>query len=122
VPAHDERWSALAERMRETLGDVAYQAATEEGRALSLKDTVAWVRPARGSRRRPARGWESLTPAERQVVGLAAQGLTNRQIGDRLFISSGTAKVHLAHAYAKLDVHNRAELATLASARLEPPA
>jgi predicted ATPase/class 3 adenylate cyclase/DNA-binding CsgD family transcriptional regulator len=122
VPADDERWSALAQRLRETLGDAAYEAASDEGRALSLEDAVAWVRRARGSRRRPAHGWESLTPAEREVVELAAEGLTNRQIGDRLFISGGTAKVHLAHAYAKLDVHNRAELATLAAARLQRPA
>jgi ATP/maltotriose-dependent transcriptional regulator MalT len=119
VPADEERWDALEQRLRDALGHEAYEAAVAEGRALRLEEAVAWVRRARGTRRRPDRGWESLTPVERQVVDLAAEGLTNPQIGERLFIARGTVKVHLSHVYAKLAVRNRAELASLASRRAD---
>jgi DNA-binding CsgD family transcriptional regulator len=46
-----------------------------------------------------------------------AQGLTNPEIGKRMFITRGTAKIHLSHIYAKLDVRNRSELAALVARR-----
>jgi DNA-binding CsgD family transcriptional regulator len=88
-----------------------------EGRELSLENAVGWARRARGQRKRPSGGWESLTPTELHVVELACEGLTNAAIGERMFISGATVKVHLAHVYAKLDVPNRAALATLAARR-----
>jgi DNA-binding CsgD family transcriptional regulator len=66
---------------------------------------------ARGARQRPANGWDSLTPTERQVAALAAQGLTSRQIGDRLYISTFTVGSHLRHIYQKLGVNSRLQLA-----------
>ena len=83
----------------------------------STDDAVAWVRRARGTRKRPAGGWESLTPTERQVVALAAEGLTNPEIGERMFIARGTVKIHLSHIYAKLGARNRSELVGLAARR-----
>jgi DNA-binding NarL/FixJ family response regulator len=50
-------------------------------------------------------------------VALAVEGLSNPEIGRRLFISDGTAKVHLSHIYAKLGINNRAELAAEATRR-----
>ena len=52
-----------------------------------------------------------LTAAEQRVVELAASGLSNKQIARRLFVAVHTVEVHLAHAYAKLGVHSRAQLA-----------
>ena len=52
-----------------------------EGAALSLDEAAAYARRARGSRRRPDSGWESLTTAEREVVRLAVDGLSNPEIG-----------------------------------------
>jgi DNA-binding CsgD family transcriptional regulator len=49
-----------------------------------------------------------LTAREAEVLTLIAQGLTNRQIANSLFISEKTAGVHVSHIFAKLDVHNRA--------------
>jgi DNA-binding CsgD family transcriptional regulator len=66
---------------------------------------------------RAASGWASLTPAEREVVTLVVAGLTNPEIGARLFMSRATVKTHLAHVFAKLGVANRTELATLAAGR-----
>ena len=50
----------------------------------------------------------SLTERELDVLALVAQGLTNRQIGRRLFISPGTVRTHLEHIYDKLGVRSRA--------------
>ncbi|WP_432888588.1 helix-turn-helix transcriptional regulator [Kribbella sp. CA-245084] len=80
---------------------------------LSLDEAVAYVRRTRGARGRPSSGWASLTPTEQQVVDLAVEGLSNPEIGERLFMSRGTVKTHLAHVYAKLGVSNRTELASL---------
>ena len=87
------------------------------GAALSLDEAAAYARRARGSRRRPEHGWESLTTAEREVVQLAVEGLTNPEIGARLFMSRSTVKTHLSHVYGKLGVANRTELAALAGAQ-----
>jgi len=82
-----------------------------EGAALSFDAAVAYASRARGKRRRPSFGWDSLTPTELSVAELVAEGCTNQQIGKRLFVSPGTAKTHLAHILAKLGLTNRAEIA-----------
>jgi predicted ATPase/DNA-binding CsgD family transcriptional regulator len=105
-------------RLRKALGEEAYETAWREGRALSLPEAVEYARRARGSRRRPSSGWASLTPTERNVVRLAAGGLSNPDIGTRLFMSRSTVKTHLSHVYAKLGVTNRTELATMAGPHL----
>ena len=103
-----DRARAMAE-----LGD-NFPRITTEGQGLDAPAAVAYARRARGERRRPSFGWDSLTPTEREVVRLAAAGLTNPAIGERLFISRGTVKTHLLHVFAKLGVHTRAELAAAA--------
>ena len=55
-------------------------------------------------------GVPSLTPSERRVAELAAQGNTNRQIAQALFVSEKTVETHLSHSYAKLDVRSRHKL------------
>jgi DNA-binding CsgD family transcriptional regulator len=55
-----------------------------------------------------------LTPRERQVLGLLAQGATNRQIGNTLFMAEKTASVHVSRILAKLDVQGRTEAAAVA--------
>jgi ATP/maltotriose-dependent transcriptional regulator MalT len=60
----------------------------------------------------------ALTPREKEVLSLLAQGLSNRQIGEALFISPATAKVHARHIYKKLGVSSRAA-AALRAAQLD---
>ena len=116
-PPDGPRLAELERTLRSALGDQAFEDARDEGASLTLEDAVAWIRRARGERKRPARGWESLTPTELKVIGLVAEGLTNPQIGARMFISRGTVKVHLSHIFAKLGVSTRAELAAEATRR-----
>jgi ATP/maltotriose-dependent transcriptional regulator MalT len=80
------------------------------GEALGIDELLAYIGGSRGQRKRPSTGWDSLTPTELAVVSRAAQGLSNRQIGEQMFIGAGTVKSHLAHVYAKLHVTNRTEL------------
>ena len=64
----------------------------------------------RGERKRPATGWASLTPAETDVVRLACDGLGNKDIATRLFVSPRTVQAHLSHVYAKLGITSRVQL------------
>jgi DNA-binding CsgD family transcriptional regulator len=89
----------------------------DAGLALSIEDAVAYAQRGRGARKRPASGWASLTPTEIQVVELVAEGLTNAQIAERMFIAVGTTKTHIAHVFTKLGVTTRAELAVMATKR-----
>jgi DNA-binding CsgD family transcriptional regulator len=73
------------------------------------------ARRGRGPRRRPAFGWPSLTPAERDVASLVARGLTNPEIAARLGVTAGTVKDHVSSALRKLGVRTRAELAATIS-------
>lgn len=59
----------------------------------------------------------TLTEREEEVLGLVAQGLSNRQIGERLFISTKTVSVHVSNLLAKLGASGRAEAVSLAHQR-----
>ena len=70
------------------------------------------IRRSRHVKHRSAQsGWESLTPSERAVVNLVAEGLSNPQIGQRLYVSRRTVQTHLAHVFAKLHLTSRTQLA-----------
>jgi DNA-binding CsgD family transcriptional regulator len=66
---------------------------------------------------RPATGWAALTDSELAVTKLVVQGLTNREVAERLFVSQHTVSGHLQHVFMKLDVNSRVELTRLASLR-----
>ena len=113
-PEHDH-WATLEASLRERMGEKAFEAAWAQGTELSTDEAIAWIRRARGSRKRPSGGWESITPTELEVVRHVAAGLTNPQIGERMFISPATVKVHIRHVFNKLDTSSRAELAAAAA-------
>jgi DNA-binding NarL/FixJ family response regulator len=97
--------------LREKLRTADFDAAYAEGSAMSASEATAYARRGRGERKRPSLGWNSLTPMESQVSELAAQGLRNAEIAERLFVSVTTVKTHLGHVYAKLGLRSRSELA-----------
>ena len=72
----------------------------------------------RGPRNRPQTGWSSLTPTERTIAHLVAEGLSNPQIGERLYVSRRTVQTHIAHVFAKLHFTSRAQLASEVTRRL----
>jgi DNA-binding CsgD family transcriptional regulator len=119
APEQAPRLIAAAAAARRELGlapgEEAEQAREEV--VMSLEEAAAYASRARGSRRRPDDGWESLTPTEADVVRLAVDGLSNPEIGARLYMSRSTVKTHLSHVYAKLGVANRTELAARAGSR-----
>jgi DNA-binding CsgD family transcriptional regulator len=101
--------------LREALGEADFDAACAEGAALSADEAIAYVQRGRGERKRPASGWASLTPAERDVVRLVSEGLGNNDIATRLFVSPRTVQSHLTHVYAKLGLTSRVQLAQQAA-------
>ena len=62
------------------------------------------------SRRRTPEAWDELTPQELQIAQMAAAGLTNREIGERLYLSHRTIGSHLYRIFPKLGVTSRSEL------------
>jgi DNA-binding CsgD family transcriptional regulator len=64
---------------------------------------------------RPRRGWAAMTDSELAVARLVAQGLTNKEAAERLFVSQHTVSGHLRQVFAKLDVNSRVELTRLAA-------
>jgi DNA-binding CsgD family transcriptional regulator len=65
------------------------------------------------SQPRAKMGWDSLTDAELTVVNLIAQGVTNRDVAERLHLSLHTVKTHVHNAFAKLGINSRAQLTRL---------
>ncbi|HLX31546.1 MAG TPA: AAA family ATPase [Gaiellaceae bacterium] len=63
-------------------------------------------------RRRDPGGWSQLSPQELQIAQLAAEGLSNRQIGERLYLSHRTVESHLYRVFPKLGITSRAQLAS----------
>ncbi len=72
-----------------------------------LIETFVASRPPAGA---GAADLSGLTDREREILTLVARGMSNDQIGERLFISPATVKTHLARVMAKLDAHDRAQL------------
>jgi DNA-binding NarL/FixJ family response regulator len=64
----------------------------------------------KGRRKAPANGWEALTPTERVIAGLAAQGRSNPDIAAELVLSRSTVQTHVSHILAKLGARSRAEI------------
>jgi predicted ATPase/class 3 adenylate cyclase/DNA-binding CsgD family transcriptional regulator len=96
--------------VREALGVEAFDSAWAEGAALSIEESIGYAQRGRGERKRPSSGWASLTPTELDVVRLVSEGLANKDIAARLFVSPRTVQTHLTHVYTKLSLTSRVQL------------
>jgi DNA-binding CsgD family transcriptional regulator len=83
--------------------------------AFAAMGAATWAaRAARElERAAPGRTQGTLTPAERRIAGLVAEGMRNREICQALFMSVGTVEAHLTRIYRKLGIRSRSELARL---------
>jgi DNA-binding CsgD family transcriptional regulator len=104
-------YDASLTQIRKVLEPNVFDSAWAEGFALSTAEAIGYAQRGRGARGRPASGWESLTPTELDVVRLVGEGLPNKDIAARLFISPRTVQSHLTHVYTKLAVSSRVQLA-----------
>jgi DNA-binding CsgD family transcriptional regulator len=103
--------------LRDAMEANDFDAAWAEGAALSTEEAIAYAPRGRGERKRPATGWESLTPAEHEVVRLVCDGLATKDIATRLFVSPRTVHTHLSHVYTKLGIGSRVQLVQEAARR-----
>ncbi|WP_231995799.1 LuxR family transcriptional regulator [Mycobacterium sp. 852002-51163_SCH5372311] len=109
-PMYQAGYDAAVAAVQAALGHNDFDAARAEGAALSTEEAIAYAQRGRGERKRPTTGWRSLTPMERDVVRLVREGLGNKEIGARLFVSPRTVQTHLTHVYAKLGLTSRVQL------------
>jgi DNA-binding CsgD family transcriptional regulator/tetratricopeptide (TPR) repeat protein len=98
--------TAAREPFRKAL-DLSYRGGA---RALAYRTRTELAATGARPRRQMLSGVESLTPSERRVAELAAQGLTTRRIAEALFVTPKTVEFHLRHTYRKLGVSSRTEL------------
>ena len=68
----DAGYEASAAAVRDALGEQDFDAAWAEGAALSTEEAIAYTQRGHGERKRPASGWASLTPTERDIVRLVS--------------------------------------------------
>jgi DNA-binding CsgD family transcriptional regulator len=108
---YDDGYNASIAALRNALTDIEFESAWAEGAALSANDAIVYAQRGRGERKRPSSGWASLTPTERDVVRRVSEGLSNKDIATRLFISPRTVATHLTHVYTKLGLTSRVQLA-----------
>ena len=110
TPAEAADYAADLALLGTIMTPAALDAAWTQGAAMSRDEMVALALRGRGARDRPSHGWASLSPTERQIVDLVADGMTNREIGERLFMSDRTVQGHLSRVFPKLGVRSRREL------------
>jgi DNA-binding CsgD family transcriptional regulator len=104
---HEIRLAAI----RDHLGDSDFSAGWDEGASLTIEEAIAYAQRGRGGRTCASSGWASLTRAELEVVQHVAEGLGNKEVAARLFVSPRTVQAHLTHIYTKLGLTSRVQLA-----------
>jgi DNA-binding CsgD family transcriptional regulator len=113
---HANQLEPARERLRSGL-DLAHRcragALAERARAELL---IAGARP----RRDALHGRDALTASELRVARMAAEGMTNREIAQALFVTTKTIETHLHHAFQKLDVDSRTQLGAALAAPPRP--
>jgi non-specific serine/threonine protein kinase len=127
-----EALHARAEQLvRDALGEERYRALHEQGAAYPLEEIVrlaaedadalpphpadaqpALAPPPRSGQASASPPQPALTSRELEIAGLVSEGLSNRQIAERLVISKRTVDAHIEHIYGKLGVSSRVALAS----------
>ena len=108
--------SALS-RARQALGEPIAAAAWSMGLAMPLEAAIAHALTPDSDPVRARRSDDPLTKREREVAALIARGLSNREVGEALVITEGTAANHVEHILGKLGFGSRAQVAAWAVER-----
>ncbi|MDP7724911.1 LuxR family transcriptional regulator [Mycobacterium sp. TY814] len=103
-------YDIAVQTVRDALSQPEFDGAWAEGASMSSEDAIGYGQRGQTGRKRPAAGWDALTPSERDVARLVTEGLSNKDVGTRLFISPRTVQTHLTHIYAKLGIASRVQL------------
>ena len=90
-------------------------AVPDRDRALGRVRALGIRRGSREARRDVSSGWASLTSTETRIAALVRDGLTNREIGTRLYVSPRTVQTHVSHILQKTGLRSRVEIARFAA-------
>ncbi len=93
----------------------ALAAAAREAEQLEMVPFIEWIEQLRAQLTAAPAGDSPLSPRELEVARLVARGLTNKQIGQALYVSERTAENHVQHILTKLGLRNRSQIAAWAS-------
>jgi DNA-binding CsgD family transcriptional regulator/DNA-binding Lrp family transcriptional regulator len=117
--AQQQRESATSgiDALSQALVLLARAGATRDAARLRSRLRALGIRRRVATTEKPATGWAAMTTSELAVAQLVANGLTNREIADRLFVSPHTVNTHLRHVFAKLQINSRVDLTRLATER-----
>jgi DNA-binding NarL/FixJ family response regulator len=91
-------------------------AVPDRDRALARARALGIRRSSREPHRDADHGWAALTATEVRIAALVRDGLTNREIGTRLFVSPRTVQTHVSHILQKTGLRSRVEIARFAGA------
>ena len=105
---------AAIDALGRTLALYAELGATWDARRVRSRLRELGVRRRLVAAEPETNGWAAMTSSELAVAQLVAEGLTNREVAERLFVSPHTVNSHLRHVFAKLRINSRVELARLA--------
>jgi DNA-binding CsgD family transcriptional regulator len=119
-PFWQERREAWSTAARKALGTAAFDAAHRRGASLSHAELLELALMSENSRATTLSS--TLSSREREIAELVAQGRTNREIADRLFLSHRTVEGHVSHALEKLGLRRRSQLAVWISSNPIPAA
>ncbi|WP_035844372.1 helix-turn-helix transcriptional regulator [Kitasatospora azatica] len=119
IPAHTVH-ELLVGTVRASIGDAGYEKAFRHGSRLGREQAAAFAldqqdRP--GPVPQSATAETTLTPREEEIAELLADGLSNKDIADRLVIAPRTAETHVAHILSKLGLTSRAQVAAWCAAQ-----
>lgn len=121
APRDQAAYREITETLRHHLGEERYLLAWKAGQSIPVKKVI---REAAGllelsGRPQPKHEAHSITLSERehQVIGLVAEGLTDREIGRQLFITERTVRFHITSIFNKLGANNRAQAVAIAVER-----
>lgn len=117
-PVEQPAYEADLQALREGCQGDDFERLWAAGRGMSMSAAIADVLRSRALKVHSSQsGWGSLSAAERRVVRLVAEQLTNAEISQRLFLSPKTVESHLTRAFAKLNIRSRRELGREAARR-----